>query len=114
MDKFCAKHETPYFKKGRMKNYAHPIEGTEPTEWCNAPEQDMSAMEESAEVGHLVEAAVKQGAKVEAIVNKPSKDDKIDRAVAFKGAIECATADVIKLSEVGAYTEVFVSILKGK
>ncbi len=70
MAKFCAKHETAYFKKGRMKNYAHPIDGTDPTEWCNAPEQDMSAMEESAEAGHLVEEAVKQGAKVESVVEK--------------------------------------------
>ncbi len=35
---YCSKHQTVFFKKGKMKNYAHPIEGTDPVEWCNEPE----------------------------------------------------------------------------
>ena len=30
---WCAQHSTPFFKKGKMKNYAHPIEGT--NSWCS-------------------------------------------------------------------------------
>ena len=33
---YCPVHNVNFFKKGRMKNYAHPIEGTK--EWCNEPE----------------------------------------------------------------------------
>jgi len=38
---FCVEHKQPFFKKGKMKGYAHPIndEEGEPTgEWCNEPE----------------------------------------------------------------------------
>ncbi len=34
---YCPVHDTNFFKKGRMKGYAHPIEGTD--QWCN--EDDM-------------------------------------------------------------------------
>ena len=27
--------QVEFFKTGRMKNHAHPIDGTDPTEWCN-------------------------------------------------------------------------------
>jgi len=30
---FCQEHGVPFFKKGKMKGYAHPIEGTD--QWCN-------------------------------------------------------------------------------
>ncbi|KKM21252.1 hypothetical protein LCGC14_1637300 [marine sediment metagenome] len=31
----CEKHGVKFFKTPKMKGYAHPIEGTDPTEWCN-------------------------------------------------------------------------------
>lgn len=36
---YCNEHQTMWFKKGKMKNYAHPIEGTDPVKWCNMPEE---------------------------------------------------------------------------
>ena len=33
---YCSIHDTNFFKKGKMKGYAHKIEGTE--EWCNEQE----------------------------------------------------------------------------
>ena len=36
---YCTEHEMVFFKKGKMKGYAHPVEGTDPTEWCNEPEE---------------------------------------------------------------------------
>ena len=36
-ENFCKEHQTPWFMKGKMKNYAHPIEGTD--KWCNKPEE---------------------------------------------------------------------------
>ena len=32
---WCSKHETNWFKKGKMRNFAHIIEGS--SEWCNEP-----------------------------------------------------------------------------
>ena len=46
---WCSIHKTPFFKKGKMKAYAHPIkdeDGTETGEWCNerkAPETKLEA-----------------------------------------------------------------------
>jgi len=36
---YCVIHKTPFFKKGNMKAYAHPIkdENGETTGWCNEP-----------------------------------------------------------------------------
>ena len=34
---WCSEHQTLFFKKGRMKNFAHKIEGTD--NWCNEEEQ---------------------------------------------------------------------------
>ena len=38
---WCEDHQTNWFKRGRMKNYAHPIEGTD--KWCNEPTPTASA-----------------------------------------------------------------------
>ena len=35
---YCSEHGVTFFRKGKMKNYAHPIEGTKPIKWCNEPE----------------------------------------------------------------------------
>jgi len=34
---WCELHQTNFFMKGKMKGYAHPIEGTDPVEWCHEP-----------------------------------------------------------------------------
>lgn len=34
---WCKLHDTAFFKKGKMTSFAHPIEGTEPKEWCHEP-----------------------------------------------------------------------------
>jgi hypothetical protein len=45
-DHWCDEHHTEYFKRGKMRNYAHPIEGTR--DWCN---------ERSEKAGDAVDAA---------------------------------------------------------
>ena len=37
MGHYCKEHETVFFKKGKMRGYAHPIGDT--GEWCNEPEE---------------------------------------------------------------------------
>ena len=39
---WCTIHNTDFFKTAKMRTYSHPIEGTEPTEWCN--EKDLEAV----------------------------------------------------------------------
>jgi hypothetical protein len=38
---FCQIHHVPFFKKGKMKSYAHKIEGTD--QWCNEQETPETA-----------------------------------------------------------------------
>ncbi len=45
---YCKEHGATFFCKGKMKNFAHPIEGTDPTEWCNEPEEGGADIPEEA------------------------------------------------------------------
>lgn len=56
---WCSVHKTKFFKKGNMKGYAHPIEGTK--DWCN--EQEAQKPVEPAP--DLVTEAVNMGATVQ-------------------------------------------------
>ena len=52
MEHYCKTHGVVWFKKGKMKGYAHPItdEEGEPTgEWCNEPEEKASKGKSSTE-----------------------------------------------------------------
>jgi len=43
---YCVVHQVPFFKKGKMRGYAHPItddEGRNTGEWCNEPEIESEA-----------------------------------------------------------------------
>ena len=48
---YCTEHKTVFFKKGKMRGYAHPIGDT--GEWCNEPEEggDPIPEEKKAELG---------------------------------------------------------------
>jgi len=50
---FCGAHQQPFFKKGKMKGYAHPLKdesGEDTGEWCNEPEQKTAVPTEAKEV----------------------------------------------------------------
>ena len=53
---YCEKHGVEWFMKGKMKNYAHPIEGE--SGWCNMPKETLSPV-----------AAPKEMTKDEVIAN---------------------------------------------
>jgi len=49
---WCAIHQTPFFKKGAMKGYAHPVKdenGKDTGEWCNESETKQAKAKVSAE-----------------------------------------------------------------
>ena len=51
---WCKVHDTTFFKKGKMISYAHPIEGTDPKEWCHEPsktKRNQAEAEETEEPG---------------------------------------------------------------
>ena len=53
---WCAEHKTVFFMKGKMKSYAHPIEGTDPVEWCHehkAKEQSTKDAQADKDIAEL-------------------------------------------------------------
>lgn len=81
---WCKEHQTVWFKKGKMKGYAHPImdENGEPTsEWCNEPK-----------------SATDVGSKTPEPPRSGSTNDSIESQVAFKGMIELIVADKIQVN----------------
>jgi hypothetical protein len=59
---WCEKHNTKFFKGGKMKSFAHPIQGTEPVEWCH----------ESTEVKKAPDAPVTSETVVEGVITPPT------------------------------------------
>ena len=50
---YCKEHQILYFKKGKMKGYAHPIGNT--GEWCNMPEDQEPMAIPTQDMTHKVE-----------------------------------------------------------
>ncbi len=49
MGHYCEEHGTVFFKKGKMKGYAHPLEENGQTiGWCNEPEEGGDEVPETA------------------------------------------------------------------
>lgn len=74
---YCVIHGTPYFKKGKMKGYAHPIkdaDGEDTGEWCNeeeapeAPQSKSSPQTRSSDTNSSIESQVAVKAIVELVV----------------------------------------------
>ena len=110
---WCSIHKTPFFKKGKMKAYAHPIKdagGVDTGEWCNEAEKaeptepveepeskiDMAWLKESLEElgwadvsiwlrGHYPEAT---GTSVRQIVESLTPDHQGDFVVEVMGRLE--------------------------
>jgi len=76
---WCKEHQMAWFKKGKMRGYAHPIldeDGEKTDNWCNEPKSEVeSKPPESPRSG--------------------STNDSIESQVAFKGMIELIVADKI-------------------
>ena len=58
-DHYCTEHKAVFFKKGNMKGYAHPIEGTDPTKWCNEPEEGGAPIPEEKKAELVAETSGK-------------------------------------------------------
>jgi len=82
MEFHCKTHDTPFFKKGKMKNYAHPIGDT--GEWCNMPE-DTKPVQPKAEPRKATPYRV----------DPPSTNLSIEQQSAYKGGIELLVNKII-------------------
>ncbi len=94
---FCVKHQTPFFKKGKMRGYAHPIvdeEGKPTGEWCNEPDEEPKP----AKVQPAEKIPIPKDTKPEKsnLLPAPSREDSIESQTAYKGLIELMVAGIIK------------------
>ena len=105
MGNICKEHGVEFFKTAKMKQWAHPIEGTEDesgkSKWCNEPlELDASklpAPKPMPEVGDYPDKPPSTNLPLPPI---PAREKDIHRQVALKAAIEAATHGLIKLHHV--------------
>lgn len=85
MAHYCNEHKTPFFKKGKMRRYAHPIkdaDGNDTGEWCNEPEGQTEVE--------------KQG---KPFTYSPEKSASIETQVAVKATTDLWIADKFKADD---------------
>ena len=96
MEHYCQEHDIKFFKRGGMKGYAHPIEGTDPTKWCNEPD------------GEEAETIPKA-----TVVNEKPTITK-NRAFALSYAKDLAVVGKIEVDHIRAWAEKFDKYLNGE
>ena len=96
MTHWCAKHKTAWFRKGKMKGFAHPVlndQTGEPTgEWCNEPG------------GEDTQASDKPAPKVAYGQDSPEKRRSIERQTAAQIAFEYGINDEDTLDKPSPWT----------
>ena len=107
---YCTEHQTVFFKKGRMKNYAHPIEGIDPTEWCNEPEGGGDPVPEEEKSSTRPDDKMTKGDWADKDATTRAS---IHKQVALKCASRMAGDRVITPEKVLTYCEIFARWLEG-
>lgn len=71
---YCSIHNVNFYKRGRMKGFAHPIAGTTPTEWCDELEpQPEKPPAKSSPIDDVKGSSPPEGVKSK-IELKPKRD----------------------------------------
>jgi len=87
---WCSIHQQPFFKKGNMKGYAHPIknEAGDTTGWCNEDARELKEKLDSGEIKPTkpVSPPLQQGE--EPMEEKMTKSDWEERNKATRKSIE--------------------------
>ncbi len=96
---YCVVHKVPFFKKGGMKGYAHPIGET--GKWHNEEESSPEKPPESKQ-----DAPQRQEVPLKG-------NESILRSVAIKGAVELVVAERIPLIKIFEWATLFESYVKG-
>ncbi len=95
MAHYCKEHDTVFFKKGKMKGYAHPIvddEGENTGEWCNEEE-----VEETKEPKKEPKGESKT-------TESPLRQASIEAQNAFTGVVNLMVCGIIKKEDALAQT----------
>lgn len=108
MNLHCTEHNTPWFKKGRMKGHAHPLDNGG---WCNMPE----STGEDTYIPPTVYTAETEGPPPPVDPTRLS----IERQVALKAAVEHAgdilqAGGKVKGTEILQAAQAFYDWLQGK
>lgn len=85
---WCKEHKKPWFKKGKMRGYAHPIvdeEGESTGEWCNEPTEKPPATGKSSEPKSQPEMTKNDWAERDRNTRKS-----IERQTSLNAAVEVA------------------------
>ncbi len=100
---YCEEHRTVRFKRGRMKSYAHPIEDTDPVEWCNEEEpHDMSAPKPQGYFGKPEPQKKSEStmSKAEWRTKELAQRLSIEAQVALKCAVKLVIADKLEIKAI--------------
>ncbi len=105
---FCQEHKAHFFKKGAMKGLAHPIAGTDPTEWCNMPEGQEGVEEEPKEAPKepLVRAAK------QADTDWAKKDTERNRSMCISYAKDLAVAGKVEVSAIVEFADIYLHYIE--
>ncbi len=105
MDNFCQEHQQAWFKKGKMKNFAHPIKdenGEDTGKWCNKPKDESPKPEASPAPNG--KPSVTSGAR---------EADK-NRSFALAYAKDLAVAGRVETNRILKVADVFLAWLNGE
>lgn len=103
---WCSPHQTLWFKRGKMRNYAHPIKdanGKATGEWCNMPEEATDEAQEGLQ-------GEEQEAPAEAAPRKPvgKPATKVQLVASVKRGIE----QVLDIDEQDSFLDKYPGVKK--
>ena len=99
---WCKEHQQAWFKKGKMKSFAHPIlddEGNPTGEWCNKPQ------ESETELTHT-------DTKERQFKQDPAKQRSIENQKAIDCAVNLCIGSQIEVSEILKYAKDFANFIR--
>lgn len=85
---WCKEHQTPFFKKGNMKGFAHPIldENGEPIgKWCNEPKEEVAKPEPIAMKSQPQPQSRYNKSPEELVAERRSIERQVSAKLAFEG-----------------------------
>lgn len=107
---WCPIHQTQFFKRGKMTNYAHPIKneaGDDTGEWCNEPKEDSGIQESKQESKEENDKSwAELGSQAPAKTSPAGK--KIQNITEFKGLMakhKIATHEVCEILSIKSFMD---------
>jgi len=108
---WCEVHKTHFFKKGKMRNYAHPIEGSD--QWCSEPEASAAVLpaKEALFPTLVTPTATQVPSQPPAAQTGPLPAKKGTRAVILPDSVESVDAAQKIAEQCGMPKDTFLQVL---